>query len=157
MYSDRWLISSSTSAAGRLTSSPLLPSDSSQTRGLWFLWQCGVEWGLIMYFNHCLHAWKMTISQSPCTALSAGICLPLGLCKGTVTEVWNTVGIPIGHVRSECSGALSNPNLYLNQLITKEWCQPIGSHVSYPTDSPIATRLGLCSSLLESKRQCDAE
>ena len=27
------------------------------------------------------------------------------------------------------------------------WCQPIGGHVSYPTDSPTATRLGLCSSL----------
>ena len=26
------------------------------------------------------------ITQSPCTALTAGICLPLGLCKGTVKE-----------------------------------------------------------------------
>ena len=41
----------------------------------------------------------------------------------------------------------NNPNLYLNQPITKAWCQPTGSHVSYPTDSPIATRLILCSSL----------
>ena len=30
----------------------------------------------------------------------------------------------------------------------KAWCQSIGGHVSYPTDSPITTRLGLCSSLL---------
>ena len=28
-----------------------------------------------------------------------------------------------------------------------EWCQPIVGHVPYPTDSPTATRLGLCSSL----------
>ena len=43
--------------------------------------------------------------------------------------------------------ALRNPNLYLDQPITKTWCQPIGGHVSNPTDCLIATRLGLCSSL----------
>ena len=40
----------------------------------------------------------LTLSQSPCTALTAGICLLLGLCKGTVTGVWKTVGIPTGYV-----------------------------------------------------------
>ena len=40
-----------------------------------------------------------------------------------------------------------NPNLYLDQPITKWWCQSIRGHVSYPTDSPIVTKLGLCSSL----------
>ena len=39
-------------------------------------------------------------------------------------------------------------NRYLDQSITKSRCQPIGDHVSYPTDCPIATRPGLCSSLV---------
>ena len=37
--------------------------------------------------------------------------------------------------------------LYLNQPITKGWCQPIGGHVSYATHCPNATVPGLCSSL----------
>ena len=43
-----------------------------------------------------------------------------------------------------------NPNLYLDQQVTKGWCQPITDLVSYPTDSPsatTATKLGLWSSL----------
>ena len=40
-----------------------------------------------------------------------------------------------------------NPNLYLDQPITKGWCQPIGNHVRYHFDSPNATRLRLCCSL----------
>ena len=44
-------------------------------------------------------------------------------------------------------GVVGNPNLYLDQPIIKGWCQPIGSYVSYHTDSPITTRLGLCSRL----------
>ena len=54
----------------------------------------------------------------------------------------------MGHVSPNCNGALGNRNVYLDQLITKAWCQPIGGHVSYPTDSPFATRLGLFSSLI---------
>ena len=42
---------------------------------------------------------------------------------------------------------IHNPNLYLDQPITKGWCQPLVGHVPYPIDSHIATRLGLCSSL----------
>ena len=38
-----------------------------------------------------------------------------------------------------------NPNLYLEQLIILGWCQQ--GHLTYPTDRPTATRLGLCSSL----------
>ena len=72
--------------------------------------------------------------------------LSLGLSTGTVTGVWKTVGIPTGHMSSWCNGALGNPNLYLDQPITKGWC-----HVSYPTDSLIATKLGLCSSLTMTK------
>ena len=44
-------------------------------------------------------------------------------------------------------GDWGNPNLYLDQPITKGWCQPMGGHASHPTDSPIATMLGMCSSL----------
>ena len=40
-----------------------------------------------------------------------------------------------------------NPNLYLDQAVTKGWCQPMRGRVSYPTASSIATRLRLCSSL----------
>ena len=34
-----------------------------------------------------------------------------------------------------------NPNLYLEQPITKGWCQAIGGHVLYPTDSLTVTML----------------
>ena len=37
--------------------------------------------------------------------------------------------------------------LYIYQPITEPAKQPMGDHVSYPTDSPNATRLGLCCSL----------
>ena len=74
--------------------------------------------------------------------------LPLGLCEGTASGVWKTVGIPSGHVSPWCSGTRGNPNLYLDQPIAKAWCQPIGGQVSCPTESPIATLLGLCSNLI---------
>ena len=35
----------------------------------------------------------------------------------------------------------------------KGWCQPIGGHILYPLDNPDETRLGLCSSLLERRKQ----
>ena len=70
------------------------------------------------------------------------------ITKGTVTGVSKTVGIPTGHVTPLCNGALGFPKLYLDQTITKGQCQPIGGHVLYPIDSPITTRLGLCSCLL---------
>ena len=37
--------------------------------------------------------------------------------------------------------------MYVDQSIIKG-CQPIGGHVSYPTDSPNATRLGLWNRLV---------
>ena len=46
----------------------------------------------------------------------------------------------------KCKSKRGNPIVYLDQLITKGWCH--GSYPgSYPTGSPIATRLGLISSL----------
>ena len=52
----------------------------------------------------------------------AGICLPLGLCKGTVSGVWKKVEIPTGQVSPKCNGTRGNPNLYLDQPITKKQC-----------------------------------
>ena len=46
-----------------------------------------------------------------------------------------------------CNGTLANRNLYLALPIIKARCQPIGSHVSYLTDSYIATNQELWSSL----------
>ena len=80
----------------------------------------------------------------------AGICLPLGLCKGTIRSLWKMVEIPTGHLTClspQCIMTWGNPNLYLDQPITKGWCQPYGHHVSYPMDSPPATQLGLYISL----------
>ena len=37
-------------------------------------------------YAHCSRFHK-TLSQTPCTALTAGICLPLVLCKGTVSDL----------------------------------------------------------------------
>ena len=42
-----------------------------------------------------------------------------------------------------------NPNLYSDQPIVKQWCQPIGGRVSFPTNHPNSTRLGLFSSLVK--------
>ena len=60
-----------------------------------------------------------TLSQSPYTALTAGICLPLGLCKGTVSGLWKTVEIPTGHVSSQSTATWGVINLYLDRPITR--------------------------------------
>ena len=85
-----------------------------------------------------------TLSQSPCTALTAGICLPLGLCKGTVSCLRKMVGIPTAHMSPQYIAT----EVYLDQPITKGWCQPTRGQVTYPTDSPTASRLRLCNSLV---------
>ena len=95
------------------------------------------------YSNHCS---PRSISPYGITRLQ-WVNKPPGLRKGTVTMVWKMVDISTDHVSPKCNGALGKPNLYLDQPITKAWYQPIGGHVSYPTDSRIATRLGLCISL----------
>ena len=85
----------------------------------------------------------------PCTALTAGICLRLGLYNETVTGVWKTVGIPTCHVSPWCNVALGNPNLYLDQpsVIAANWRPRLIPHWQ-----PIATRLGLFSSLTTGAR-----
>ena len=69
-------------------------------------------------------------------------------CKGTVSCPWKTVENSTGDVSPKCTATHDNPNIYFDQPIIKGWCQPVEGHVSNPTDSPPATRLGLCSSLL---------
>ena len=48
----------------------------------------------------------------------------------TVSGLWKVVEIPTGDVSPHFHCYWGNPNLYLNQPITKGWCQPTGSHVS---------------------------
>ena len=66
----------------------------------------------------------MTPSQSPCTAR-----LPVVRAVGDLCKTW------------------SSPNLYLDQPITKAWCQPIEGNFSHPTCSLSAPMPGLCSHL----------
>ena len=73
------------------------------------------------------------------------IYLPLGLCKETVSGLWKWWKFPSNEPTNHCHWG--NPNLHIYQPIIKGWCQSIGDLISYPTDSPAATRLGLCSSL----------
>ena len=62
---------------------PLLNNKTSVTKPLFMM---SYTW--VSYIVYRI----MPLSQSPCTALTAG------KCKGTVTGVWRTVGIPTGHV-----------------------------------------------------------
>ena len=50
-------------------------------------------------FEHLISTRHLTLSQSPCAALTAGICLPSGLCKGTVSGACKNDEIPTVHVR----------------------------------------------------------
>ena len=56
----------------------------------------------------------------PYTALTTGICLPLRMCKGTVTGVWQTSGIPTGHASPWWNGTQGDPNQYLDQPVIKK-------------------------------------
>ena len=89
-----------------------------------------------------------SFTAAPCRVLTAGIYLSLGLYQ----SVWETVEIPTGHVHPQCNWARGNRNLYSDHAITKGSCHPTGGHVSYPTDSPIATRLGLYISIQFNKQ-----
>ena len=57
-----------------------------------------------------------------------------GGCHG----LWKIGEILSGHMSPPYTATPGNPNLYLDQSI---------SYVSYPTDNPNATRLGLCNNL----------
>ena len=51
-------------------------------------------------FNSTDALW-VEASESPCTALTTGIHLPLGMCKGDRQWPLKTMEIPIGHVSTE--------------------------------------------------------
>ena len=93
------------------------------------------------YLTAPIHYLNQTsLSQFADTALTVSKCLSLGLCKGSVGGLAKQWKFPHALRREH-----DNPNLYLEQLIIIGWCQH--GHVTYPTDSPTATRLGLCNSL----------
>ena len=62
-----------------------------QLAGIILLWLVGRNIGLSRIAVHCVLTWPIGIFtvfhwQSPCTALTTGICQPLGMCRGTVEE-----------------------------------------------------------------------
>ena len=64
-------------------------------------------------------------------------------CHWGLTKRWEFPLVTCDHI---AMGTRQSQSIF-RPPITKGWCQPIWGHVSYPTDNPIATRLGLCSSL----------
>ena len=61
---------------------------------------------------------QYTISQSPCTALMTGQCLPLGLFKATVNDLWKIVEIP-PVIKTIVHCKWGNNNQYLDHPIKK--------------------------------------
>ena len=80
--------------------------------------------------------WFWTCSQPRCTPLTAGM-PAVGVVQRDCR--WDLKNSGNSHWSCEpiTQWALGNPNLYLDPPITIEWCQPIGGHVSFPTDSLI--------------------
>ena len=64
------------------------------------------------------------------------------------TKLWKFPPVTWTHNYPESSGSEVSPSLYVNisQSQSRQH-QPMGGRVSYPTESPTATGLGLCSSL----------
>ena len=58
----------------------------------WLYYRCSQTWCHAAFTSErmCQLQKLLDSFMAPCTALTAGICLPLGLCKGTVTRVWNS-------------------------------------------------------------------
>ena len=80
-----------------------------------------------------------TVSQSPCTALTAGKCPPLGLCKETVSGLWGD-----SHWLHEPMMHCNIPRIhhrwgYPQSIFSQRWLQPIKSHVSNSPHSPTTT------------------
>ena len=109
------------------------------------------KWCIVGYLMHCwICEVDLLIAHKPrlfhslfALPLQQEICLSLGLCKGTesVSDQWKIVEILTGHANPKSITAEAIPTYthYTNQ--------PIRGHVSRPTASPTAARLGLWSSL----------
>ena len=82
-----------------------------------------------------------TCSQSLCTAPMAGIYLPSGLHKETVSGPWKMVEIPNGLVSLQSIADLGHPTLYLNKPIEKQWCQPKLSQLEAMSHTPLTVLL----------------
>ena len=84
---------------GRGLHTPVLPHDQIQC--FWLAEVRNFSNIMIECVSLVDHSWASgwvrkfhTLTQSLCRSLTAGIWLPSGLSKGTVTGVWKTVGIP---------------------------------------------------------------
>ena len=64
------------------------------TRGGGSVGQQGEKLGKLLSAEEWIRLFRSFLDSFtvPCTALTAGICLPLGLCKGIVTGVWKNGG-----------------------------------------------------------------
>ena len=67
-------------------------------------------------------------------------------CETRLSLAFKMVEISTDYM-SQNAWQLSDLLGFLHPQITKDWCQPVASHVSYPTNSPKATELGLLSRL----------
>ena len=87
-----------------------------------------------------------TLSQSPCTALTAGICLPLGLYKGTVSGFWKTTETPTHRMTQNALGLRHSQTIFRSanhkMLVPANWRPCL-----IPPNSPTAGSPGLCCSL----------
>ena len=101
-------------------------------------------------FDYFLNMGNLTLSQSPCTALTAGICLPLGLCKRTVTGVWKRWEFPLVAWAHNAMGHYAIP-IYIRPINHKRVLPANWRPCPFSTDSLIATKLGLCSTLMNNR------
>ena len=70
----------------------------------------------------------------------------LSCARGLSVTYEKMAVISNGHVYPQCI-ATQCQLIFRPTNHNLEWCQPIGCHVLHPTESPNATRLGLCNSL----------
>ena len=90
------------------------------------------------YFRHTEFCYQTmylsyTFSYSPCTALAAGICGPLGLWKRTISGLWKRNSQAV--------------TWYLRSTNHKEVMPAVRGHASYRTFYHTAANPGQCSSL----------
>ena len=69
---------------------------------------------LLLPQRHPIAIWQFRVFQSPGRARTAGICLPLGLCKGTVSGLWKSEYSNRSQEHTMCCG-WSILNLYLDR------------------------------------------
>ena len=99
------------------------------------------RWAGFLRTTKRLSLCKQTLSQSPCTALTAGITLFMGThCQ------WLLINGGNSQKSYQTTMLCCLPKMHLPVGIPiwqshKQWHWPISSHVSYPTDSAAANRM----------------